>query len=402
MTREEILARYPDATEADIKVTLAAYNRPSIGGGMARAAAQGITFGFSDEMSAWARSLFGRDYSELIEEERRLLHQFREDHPELAYGTEIAAGMALPGVGLVKGALTAGKLGLQSGNVGKALRGGRQAQKIEARRPMTAGRAAKVGAGQGALYGAGASEGGAWDRLQGAALGSAAGAVAGPIAAKVADAGGAVMDMRRLNAMPNRVLPGDKAATPAANRLTAIAAREAGKDRTRELAAEGLPPTEIYREGLQEMGPEAMIADAMGERGKSFASGITQGSSDARAIAAERLAARAEQEYARVTADAARLMNARVDATRMADTLDKRAASLSRPMYKAAERGRVQCWTLMTLLISLWTMLMISEKRITRLVLLLGGKAVQYQSGKFLLPNRFQMMVNSWGLIVQR
>tara|TARA_B100000949_G_scaffold128284_1_gene113170 strand:- start:1809 stop:3899 length:2091 start_codon:yes stop_codon:yes gene_type:complete len=339
MTREEILDKFPLATEADIKATLAAYDRPSIGGGMARAAAQGITFGFSDEMSAWARSLFGRDYSELIEEERRLLHQFREDHPTLAYGTEIGAGMLIPGVGLGKGAFTAGKLALQSGNVGKALRGGRQAQQIAARQPMRIGRAAKVGAGQGSLYGAGASEGGALDRLQGAAIGGAAGAIAGPLAAKAADLGGAAMEMARFNPMPNRMLPGDKLARPAANRLTAIAAREAGQDRTRQLASEGLPPTEIYREGLQEMGPEAMIADAMGERGKRFASGITQGSSDAGAIAAERLAARAEQEYARVTADASRLMNARVDATRMADTLDKRAASLSRPIYKAAERG---------------------------------------------------------------
>ena len=58
-----------------------------IGTGVARSVGQGLTFGFGDELTALARSLFGAEsYDDLVQEERDALDLFREQHPELAYG----------------------------------------------------------------------------------------------------------------------------------------------------------------------------------------------------------------------------------------------------------------------------------------------------------------------------
>ena len=83
ITREQILAKYPNATEADIEATLKAYNqeKPSKVTGVARSALQGVTFGFGDEAIARVRSIFGRPYDQLVKEERELLDKFREAYP---------------------------------------------------------------------------------------------------------------------------------------------------------------------------------------------------------------------------------------------------------------------------------------------------------------------------------
>ena len=137
MTREEILAKNPNASETQIQKTLDYFNDEFYTAkNVARAAGQGLTFGFGDELTAFAKQMFGKgSYDELVEEERAKLNQFREANPALAYGMEIGAGFLIPGFGMAKGAVTAGKVGL------------------------TAAKGAKIGATQGALYGAGAGEG---------------------------------------------------------------------------------------------------------------------------------------------------------------------------------------------------------------------------------------------------
>ena len=148
----------------------------------ARAGAQGLTFGFADEIEAAVRSAFdsGKSYAEVVKDVRGQIESFRQRNPAAAYGTEIA-GAILPTIAaqFVPGA-------------GQAATAGRATQLMRAA-GMGAGsqRAARVAAtsgAQSALYGAGAAEGGLAERLPSAAASGAIGAVAGPVVDKVAPA----------------------------------------------------------------------------------------------------------------------------------------------------------------------------------------------------------------------
>lgn len=148
----------------------------------ARAGAQGLTFGFADEIEAAVRSAFdsGKTYAEVVKDVRGQIESFRQRNPAAAYGTEIA-GAILPTIAaqFVPG-------------VGQAATAGRATQLMRAA-GMGAGsqRAARVAAtsgAQSALYGAGAAEGGLAERLPSAAASGAIGAVAGPVVDKVAPA----------------------------------------------------------------------------------------------------------------------------------------------------------------------------------------------------------------------
>jgi len=105
-----------------------------------RAAAQGVSMGFSDELYGMAQSFFyGRPYEEARDEIRAGIEKFRETDPVLAYGLEILGGMATGVAGGVKAAGTAvGKQILS--NVGKKAFG------------------TGVATIEGGIYGAGAAE----------------------------------------------------------------------------------------------------------------------------------------------------------------------------------------------------------------------------------------------------
>lgn len=114
---------------------------------IARAAGQGLTLGFSDEVEAAVTSAFGdKPYSEVVKEIRRDIDNFRDTAPVAAYGAEILGSMLTGGVGAARA-------------VGTTV--GREAVK----------RAASFGAKEGAIYGAGTGEtiGG---RIGGAAIGA--------------------------------------------------------------------------------------------------------------------------------------------------------------------------------------------------------------------------------------
>ena len=113
----------------------------------ARGAAEGVTFGFADEIYGGARALAGDDYETARDESRASLDKYREDSPVLAYAGEIGASVALP-FGAVK--------------VGGSLAAKTAARLAEKAPTTAAGRtiqAAGYGAGAGGLYGAGVSEG---------------------------------------------------------------------------------------------------------------------------------------------------------------------------------------------------------------------------------------------------
>jgi len=147
-----------------------------------RAAFQGISFGFADEIEAAVKAAFdsGKTYAEVVKDVRGQIESFRQRNPAAAYSTEIAgailptiAAQFIPGVGQVA---TAGR----AQQLAKAAGMGAGSQRVA--------RVAGTSGAQSALYGAGAAEGNPLERLPSAAASGAIGAVAGPVVDKVAPA----------------------------------------------------------------------------------------------------------------------------------------------------------------------------------------------------------------------
>lgn len=136
-----------------------------------RAAAQGLTFGFADEIAAALQnpasfigsmtggSDAGKAYEASLQQERDVLKQYREDYPYSSLAWEMG-GAALPALATLGGAAPASAA--------------RAASVLG-----TAGRAALGGAKSGAAYGFGTGEGGVTERLAGAGIGAGFGGVVG-------------------------------------------------------------------------------------------------------------------------------------------------------------------------------------------------------------------------------
>ena len=122
--------------------------------GLGRSIGQGVTFGFGDEIEAGIRALGAGTYDEEVAKIRAELEKFRETNPVSAYGSEIAASLPT-GLGLGALALRAGVRGI-----------------------------GKIGAAEGALYGAGVGED-AEDRAVSAAIGAPLGAAGAVVGEKV-------------------------------------------------------------------------------------------------------------------------------------------------------------------------------------------------------------------------
>jgi len=148
----------------------------------ARAAGQGLSFGFGDEIEAFVKSAVDSNasYADTLKEVRNKINAFRKDNPAAAYGTEIA-GAILPSIAaaFIPGgqALTASTLG-RVGQAAKAIGLGKKGQ--------TVAKSATVGAGGSGLYGFGAGEGGFENRAKNAGVSAAIGAVANPAIQAVA------------------------------------------------------------------------------------------------------------------------------------------------------------------------------------------------------------------------
>lgn len=72
--------------------------KASVGAGVTRSVAQGLTFGGADEAEAYIRSIFGsREYDDLLADIRSQVGQFQEERPGLALGSELA-GATLPAI----------------------------------------------------------------------------------------------------------------------------------------------------------------------------------------------------------------------------------------------------------------------------------------------------------------
>jgi len=118
---------------------------------------QGLGFGFGDEIAAGVRSLVGSEtYDEALKSERQNLRTFRDRNKILSTVGEVAGGMAVPGVGLVRGALR--PAASAAGRIGQAV---------------------AIGGGTGAVTGFGQGEDGFGNRAQQAAVSGTLGAVLG-------------------------------------------------------------------------------------------------------------------------------------------------------------------------------------------------------------------------------
>ncbi len=149
--------------------------------GAPRAALQGATFGFSDELGAGITAVANAalhrsdvipfweqvraEYRGTMDSLKSARDQYRDDHPLLATGLEMAGGMATGGVGGYKVAGVLSRAGLP--------------QFSQLSRLQQAGVMAATGGAEGALYGAGSAE--PDERMSGAGAGALVGAVASPL-----------------------------------------------------------------------------------------------------------------------------------------------------------------------------------------------------------------------------
>ena len=175
--------------------------------GFLRTAAQGASFGFSDELAGLLGGLtpggprgFRAGYKEGVEGEREKLHAYREQNPLGAIGAEALGGVAT-GFGLAGGARAVGArlLPRAVGLAGKAKPGflarlapGAGQRSAQATRTAQvaeeggglAGRmlgSAGIGAAEGAVYGVGVGEENLKSRVTSGLLGAGTGAIVAPV-----------------------------------------------------------------------------------------------------------------------------------------------------------------------------------------------------------------------------
>jgi len=161
--------------------------------GFARTAAQGATFGFSDEIAGGLGWLGGKGYKASRDRERENLAQYREEHGKTAMLAEglggLATGLLAPGllaakaggagvrgaIGLARGGSAAARTARAAEVAGGVGKGGTALSKM--------GQAAKLGAAEGGIYGvgSGAEQRGATlgESLKSRALSGAGGAALG-------------------------------------------------------------------------------------------------------------------------------------------------------------------------------------------------------------------------------
>ena len=152
----------------------------SLGAERARTAAQGLTFGFADEIEAGARSLFSdRGYKDIRDEVRQNTRDYRTDNPGEALALEMAGGVVIPG-GIArsafKGATGVSKLAAKKG---MPLKEADRVNRAKNANAVTLKQAAGVNAGLGGAYGLGVSES---DSVSGMAADTALGATLGGVA----------------------------------------------------------------------------------------------------------------------------------------------------------------------------------------------------------------------------
>ena len=317
-------------------------NRPGRLEAFARGAVQGATFEFGDEISAGLRSLRavlpggetpGEAFRENVKEIRAKNEAAREAHPVIsglgtvggAVGTTLATIGAGTALGL--GAATAVK-------VGAGRLAAREAAKVSLRR------LAAVGAVEGGVTGAGASEGGLIERGKGAAIGAGVGAVAAPLV---------TVGLRGAGAVGTRAL--DITGLRPSGKSTSIAGRagrrlfDTVEDRAEQRLATSLPEGQALTEATDLLSGSSRPLTIMdideNVAGVARASRGVQGK--AKSELPKFLAERTAGQEARVLDDALRLTGAGERSSIFESTQEiiTRRAERARPLYDAAYQRTV-------------------------------------------------------------
>jgi hypothetical protein len=281
---------FPDGTATDvIKGVMAkryAPKKEATGNlaALAEGAAQGVTFGFSDEIEGGARALYGKltgdqrpigdIYGEAVAKPRQRISEAADTNPWAFYSGEIGSALAVPG-----GLARVGVRGALANSAGKSL-GARSLA------------AAKEGSAYGAAYGAGKSEGGPVNMAIGTATGAGTGAALGYAIPGAVDLAGAVA--QRV-AAPVRGYLNPKGV--AAEKFTEAVARDVPD------AVGGATRFADRVTDMQAANPSARVMDAGGENVRSLMRSAANMPNEAREGARRVMDARQAGQHVRMTSD---------------------------------------------------------------------------------------------------
>lgn len=271
--------------------------KPSMAGGIARSLAQGASFGFADEAEAAIRALvdnddgedFSSSYRRNRDQVRQELELFREANPGIALTSEVIGGFAVPGFGAAK----------------TVAKGATLAARVA--------RGAAVGAGTGAVFGAGTAkevEEVPFESTKGAAFGAGVGAAL-PLA-------GAAISTARSVASPS-----------------AGAARRIGQAVRRD----GMTPDQIAGalDEAKKLGRPAKVADVGGSALRRELEVAAQSPGEAGQIVEKALAARNKQQLERLSRDLVKGTGVKSDTILNAiDSTMKTRSEAAKPVYKRA------------------------------------------------------------------
>lgn len=302
-----------------------------------RAARQGLTLGFSDELSglgAGAKALFtgedaGEAYTKARDLERARLRQFSEDEP-------VASTLGQLGGGLLTGTAPA-RAAVQAPSVARAL-----------------GESAITGAGIGAVAGLGSGEGDASQQLASTVKGALIGGAAGPVVTGLARGvpaayryirPGTVRETVNVRATPDAdMVAGPQGASDVVP--VEITARDRALDIVRDtMRRAGSTPdqieAEIARGEALGMKPE-VLADYLGDQGARRLYSTRTLGGEAASKAVDRLANRGEGTSARVAEDVQRATAQRGQSLTQLDARIENRRKLGGQLYrKAFEHGAV-------------------------------------------------------------
>lgn len=265
-----------------------------------RQAAQGVTFGYMDEISAGLRTgagLWG-NYGEALAAERERDAGFRRDNPVAATVANIAGGVASP---IARA--------LPFLNPGRA-----------ASLPGAVARGAGAGAASGGISGFGEGEGGLQNRAGGALAGAGVGAALG-------------------GALP-LVTAGAGAAAGAVGRRLGLTsgAPDAERILLRDLGRDGVTPDELLRRTQESAaaGRPEVLADLAGENVRGTAAAIARAPGQGRQAAAELVEARGGAAQGGRLAQEVRTAISGDDFRETVTDLTRRRAVSAAPLYDRA------------------------------------------------------------------
>ncbi len=280
-------------------------NKPSLFSGATDALVQGVTFGIADEVasaglastSALVNVIQGKPADWVKEYERALgeinarAKSFQEENPWIAGGSEVVgAAASLPGIGA----------------------------KFIAKAPSYAGqllRSVPVGAGVGAVYGAGKAEGGLTERATGAAVGGVMGAGLAPVT------------MLGVSAVAKIVEVGARLIPNAAKREAAVKIAQA-------LWRDNITVQQAQTR-LRQIGANAIIAD-ISENVRNVAGAAARIPGKTRDIAQRVLNQRQRQQHNRIAEYTRKALGAQGGYNkRLVDIQDARATA-AQPLYDKA------------------------------------------------------------------